>query len=267
MEIDLKQKGWTLQEAIQRAKPNDILLLEDKTYVEKIIVTTPYLTLVGKQNTKISYGDCATFSDENHKPLGTTKSATFSVKEEATHFQAQGIIFENSYIKNKSQSQNQAVAFKSESSYMHLKDCRFIGRQDTFYVDYGKMNLVENCEIEGDVDFIFGSADCLFRNCRIKAIALQNTSAYFTAPDTYQSNLNGLVFEDCSFSCEGQGDFYLGRPWFPTTSKEKVYPRITLIRCSIPERVHLFLKKMHSQDPTGYDFHIIDCQLSEEEFL
>ncbi len=265
MEFSLKGENVSLTEILKRANPNDIIYLDDKTYQEKITITTPNLTLIGSPNTKITYA-CSNgtiipdeLGGDGIKNYGTTGSATVIVKESAKGFKAIGITFENSFDRL-GQKNGQAVAFKSECSDLYLKDCSFISYQDTLYIDFGVNNVVEDCYICGDVDFIFGSADCRFKNCQIKALAGKGKEAYFTAPSTLASNKNGFSFEDCIFAKEDIKAF-LGRAWFPSIVKDKIYPRIKFINCVIPKDTTLALKQMHENDPTEYSFILENCKL------
>lgn len=265
MEYNLKCQNLSLTEVLKKVNPYDVIYLDDKTYQEKITITTPNLTLIGSKNTKIIYAASngtiipAHLGGDGVKNFGTTGSATVIVKESAKGFKAIGITFENSFDRL-GKKNGQAVAFKSECSDLYLKDCSFVSYQDTLYIDYGINNTVEDCFICGDVDFIFGSADCLFKNCQIKALAGKGPEAYFTAPSTFSSNKNGFIFDGCIFSKEDI-KAYLGRPWFPSIVKDKIYPRIKFMNCVIPKDVTLALKQMHDGDPTEYSFIIENCKL------
>lgn len=257
MIIDLKEKKLSLTEALKLAKDGDILILEDKTYEEKIRVTTPNITWVGSKNTKIVFGATAKdilpekWGGDGKKTYGTTGSATVLVAPEAIGFKAIGIIFENSF-KRDGRIEAQAVAFKSETSKIWLKNCTFISHQDTLYLDYGTENILEDCSIFGDIDFIFGSADCTFKNCKIHAVHDEKTIAYFTAPDTFRDNKYGFVFQKCKLSMDPHMEGYLGRPWYPSLAKKEVLPRVKFEDCIISHEIKLFLKQMHEGDPTNY---------------
>ena len=262
MEINLKKLNLSLAEALRIALPNDILLLDDITYNEKIVVYKPNITLKGSENTKIVFNDChaTKIRHSGGGCYGTTGSATFRVLEEANGFKAYNITFENNYVRDGNPN-GQAVAFKSECNNVHIKDCKFIGHQDTLYIDFGKNNLIEDCYICGDIEFIFGSADCTFKNCHIHAINDERNICYYTAPDTYISNEQGFVFEGCKFTHEENMDVYLGRPWYPGGAREEVYPRISFINSDIPEDVKLYLKRMHEKDVLKYNFKIENCKI------
>jgi pectin methylesterase-like acyl-CoA thioesterase len=87
-----------------------------------------------------------------------------------------------------------------------------IGWQDTLYAATGRQYF-EDCYIEGAVDFIFGNARAVFRDCEIRSLAPGYISAESrtTADGPY-----GFVFDHCTLSApDGVSKVYLGRPWRP----------------------------------------------------
>lgn len=247
MIIDLSKDKLSLAEAIFIAKPYDILLLDDKEYNEKIVIDKPYLTLIGKNNTIISYDDHAD-TIKDGKKLGTTGSTTFKILEDAIHTTLENITIKNNYKKQYFDcGGEQAVAFKSSASYTKIKNCKFISYQDTFYIDLGYMNLVMDSYIEGDVDFIFGSADCLFYNTIICAKSLIDKS-YYTAPSTITPNRYGLVFYKSKFIQQNNIKTDLGRAWYPKYPSP-VLPRLALIECELVGNINLEIIQMHEGNP------------------
>ncbi len=253
MILDLKDSNMTINEALFIAKPFDTIILDNKEYNEKIRVSIPNLTMIGQGDTIISWDDYSgklipiNDGGDGLKKYGTTTSATFTVLPEAINFKAEGIKFVNSHSLPDN-NHKQAVAFKSESSGLRINNCRFIGKQDTLYIDFGFNNEINNSYVEGDIDFIFGSADCSFNNCSFKALNLRG-GAYFTAPDTFIINDNGFVFKNCLFYAEEEFDVYLGRAWFPGGANQPVYPRMKLIDCEIKGNIKPYLIQMHDKDP------------------
>lgn len=268
MIVDLTNSNLLLQEAISLAKEGDVLLLENKTYYEKIYVKTKNITLIGKENTTIAFDAYhgaiipKSMGGDGIKEFGTTGSATFTVSQGADGFKAKNITFLN-YFKRNGRKNGQAVAFKSEINNLFIEDCKFISEQDTLYVDGGKKNMIKNCYIEGDVDFIFGSADCLFENCIILAKNVIG-KAYYTAPDTYVSNLYGFIFKNCIFKAEDNIELYLGRAWFPTGALEEVFPKEALIDCLFETDVVMDLIQMHYGNPRIYDLKIKNCKYKDK---
>lgn len=263
MLLDYRNSNESLKNILLKARPYDIILLADNVYFEQIKVAIPNLKMIGQKHTKICYDAShgtiipKEAGGDDIRVYGTTGSATFTVTKEATGFTAYHITFENSFDR-KGKQNGQAVAFKAECGNIELIDCGFIGFQDTLYMDGGSNNIILNCTIMGDVDFIFGSADCLFINCNIIARYLNGT-AYFLAPDTYESNKEGFVFKDCTFEAMPEVTAYLGRAWFPSGAKEPVYPRVSLFNCEFKGQVIFELLQMHPKDPRKYKVKLEAC--------
>ena len=76
---------------------------------------------------------------------------------------------------------------------------------------------VENCYIEGTVDFVFGDADAFFTGCELHMAGFAGRdTGYFTAANTKKGD-TGLVFYQCTLTVDesyGEGSTVsLGRPW------------------------------------------------------
>ena len=69
----------------------------------------------------------------------------------------------------------------------------------------------KDCLIRGDVDFIFGPYACWFEGC---ILHMNERGGWYTAANTPEENLHGLVFHRCRLTGEcAPGAAYLGRPW------------------------------------------------------
>ncbi|WP_138467186.1 pectinesterase family protein [Poseidonocella sp. HB161398] len=120
--------------------------------------------------------------------------------------------------------QHQAVALLSAGAdRLHATGLRLSSFQDTLYLQGPKHGTVraclEGCEIEGDVDFIFGQATAWFQGCTIRSRGSRAEMAWATAPATNIRAAYGFVFDDCDFAHDGSdralaGRFQLGRQWF-----------------------------------------------------
>lgn len=210
-----------------------VLLIAPGTYTEHVTVDKPWVSFQpmyrdgGEIVIEESYYSSNTFdADGNFIPqdeydVGTDKSGTVLLTSNATGFSASGITFKNSYNIDDhiaKDEQTPAVAFGSAADKVYLKDCRFIGRQDTLYLHgAGSRVQVEDCYIEGTVDFIFGDADAYFTNCDLyMAYFTEKDNGYFTAANTKKGNV-GFVFSQCNLEADPaygeDGDVSLGRPW------------------------------------------------------
>ena len=210
-----------------------VLLIAPGTYTEHVTVDKPWVSFQpmyrdgGEIVIEESYYSSNTFDEngtfipQDEYDVGTDQSGTVLLTANATGFSASGITFKNSYNiddHTAKDEQTPAVAFGSAADKVYLKDCRFIGRQDTLYLHgAGSRVQVEDCYIEGTVDFIFGDADAYFTNCDLyMAYFTGKDNGYFTAANTKKGNV-GFVFTQCTLEADPaygeDGDVSLGRPW------------------------------------------------------
>ncbi len=168
---------------------------------------------------------------------GTTNGSYWNatVVINANGFQAEGIIFENSfnqYISEKAANdvlvpqsgakepasaprtgltvgstavQNRAYVERAAALaiYDNCKDisfdfCKFIGRQDTLYGGRGAMVAFYNCSIYGAVDYIFGGMTAVFAKCYLvfNTSDVDSDAGYITAPQ--QSSGRGYLMYNCT---------------------------------------------------------------------
>lgn len=210
-----------------------VIMIAPGTYTEKVTVDKPWVSfqpfdgVEGDIIIEESYYSSNTFDangtlvPQDDYDLGTDQCGTVLLTANATGFSAEGITFQNSYnvVDHTGEGeQTPAVAFGSAADRVYLKDCRFIGRQDTLYLHgAGSRVQVENCYIEGTVDFVFGDADAYFTNCELHMAAFAGRdTGYFTAANTKKGD-TGLVFYQCTLTVDdsyGEGSTVsLGRPW------------------------------------------------------
>src|SRR5215510_3094227 len=146
---------------------------------------------------------------------GNTRLA-YSTLVNADDFRAENVTFENSFGVG-----SQAVALFVDAARATFQNCRFLGWQDTLFVN-GSRHYFLDCYIEGHVDFIFGTASAVFENCTIQSKGQGYVSAHYR---TSNEETTGFVFYHCRLTGENTGTgVYLGRPWRP-------YARVVFIDC------------------------------------
>lgn len=155
----------------------------------------------------------------------------------ASGFQADGIIFENSYnqyisakeaadtvvqwatgskglrpvtygdtsVQSKSFVERAAaIAITGDQSV--FTGCKFIGRQDTLYGGTGVKSLFEKCDILGGTDYIFGGITAVFYQCNLVMNtdnAVTSDVAYITAAQ--QSGGRGYLMYNCNITSTTPG--------------------------------------------------------------
>ena len=188
-----------------RADDPVFIRIKPGTYKEQIYVQREkrYFHLVGEdpKTTILTYDLHANMLDAAGKPLGTFR--TPSVTIDADDFTAEGLTFENS-----AGPVGQALAIRVDGDRAVFRNCRFIGNQDTIFLNRGRQYF-ERCYIEGTTDFIFGGATAFFDDCDIHCLK----SSYITAAATPDNEPFGFVFRNCRITAEPGVEMYLGRPW------------------------------------------------------
>ena len=110
---------------------------------------------------------------------------------------------------------NQDTLFCSPLPEQEREKDGFLGPR-TFAPRRPSVQYYQNCEIAGDIDFIFGGADALFEQCTLRTVNNHIPHSYVTAPSGPADGL-GFVFWDCDFCSDcPEGTVFLGRPWRPT---------------------------------------------------
>ena len=204
----------TIQQALDHVPENNnqrvVIQIKPGVYQEQIRVTKRYVTLLGEDahQTVITHRLSAL-------QAGNTRLA-FTAFVTGSNFRAESVTFENSFGVG-----SQAVALFIDAEDAIFENCRFLGWQDTLFVN-GSRHFFKDCYIEGHVDFIFGSAAAFFETCTIHS----KGEGYVTAQYRTSNDENtGFVFMNCRLTGKDTGKgVYLGRPWRP-------YARVVFIEC------------------------------------
>jgi len=214
----------TVQEAIdalpEYSREQKVIFIKKGVYKEVVHIpaTKPFVKLIGENRyeTVITYDNYAGKEKEGGGKYGTTGSSSVFIY--ADHVEAENLTFENSFDRTKVDTTGtQAVAVYTKGNRMTFKHVRFIGRQDTLFVNDGTQYFYQ-CYIEGDVDFIFGGARAVFEECQIHSAdrGSATNNGYVTAASTHIAKPFGLLLTNCRLTSDAAaGTVYLGRPWHP----------------------------------------------------
>jgi pectinesterase len=121
--------------------------------------------------------------------------------------------------------QHQAVAvLVAGADRVQIQDVILRSFQDTLYLQSPSKGTtvrtyLTGCDIEGDVDFIFGQSTAWFENCTIRSRGSRAAQTWALAPSTDIRTRYGFVFNACHFTHDGSalalaGEMRLGRQWF-----------------------------------------------------
>ncbi len=287
MEITVAKDGTgehdNIQSAVNIAKSGDIIRVKAGVYSERVEITKPGIFIIGEgaENTVLRYGMCAKMKTENGEKLGTFRSYTMLV---FTHdFTCRAMTIANTA--GFGSEVGQAVAVYAEGDRIAFEDCRLLGHQDTLFtgplppkeIEPGGFRgptefaerkqgrqLYKNCYIEGEVDFIFGSAAAYFEGCELFSLDRgEEINGFVTAASTPDGEKYGYVFDGCRFTSNcPDNTVYIGRPW-------REYAKTVLINCEIgghirAEGFHDWGKK-DAHDTVLYAVH--NCKRNKEEFI
>ncbi len=212
----------TVQQAVDHVPDNNtqrvVIQIKPGVYREQVRISAGkrYLTFRGDdpRRTTLTFRLSA-------QEAGNTRLA-FSTLVNADDFRAENITFENSFGTG-----SQAVALFVDADRAEFRNCRFLGWQDTLFVN-GAHHSFKDCYIEGHVDFIFGGASAVFENCTIHSKGAGYVTAHYRTSDDENT---GFVFVRSRLTGQNTGQgVYLGRPWRP-------YARVVFIECWLGEHI------------------------------
>ena len=271
LEINVSSDGsgdyTSIQSAIDAIPPHreypTTIYIQAGIYYEKLHIEKPYVRLIGDpdQPTIITYDDYARKTFPNGSLYHTFYSYTAFIGSD--DFSAEHISFINTA--GAGEQVGQALAIYVDSDRAVFRHCRFIGQQDTLFTGplppqpidrstFGgpregaprrkQRQYYKHCYIEGNIDFIFGSATAVFDQCEIFArkreLVSQDSAdpddspihGWLTAASTPEDVKYGYVFIDCQLTSDAPPhSFYLGRPW-------RNYAKVAWIRCDIGNHIH-----------------------------
>ena len=235
----------------QRSEPITIAIAAG-SYKEKLWIEKPHIHFAGEgaQKTIICYDDAAFHPLPNGEKRGTFRS--YSVFIGADDFSAEGLTFANTA--GRGDLVGQAPAAYVDADRAAFYDCRFLGYQDTLFtgplppapihpngfvgprehaIRRPVRQYYEGCYLEGDIDFLFGSATAVFQQCEIFSHYREdNPDGFITAASTPEGLPFGYVFHRCRFTGDAApGTVYLGRPW-------RNYAHVALLNCWMGPHIH-----------------------------
>ncbi|WP_168123108.1 pectinesterase family protein [Paenibacillus sp. HB172176] len=241
----------TIQAAVDAIPPNlserAMIRVRSGEYREKLFIDGKKLSLIGEgaEKTVIRWDDYALKAFLDGELYNTFHSYTAFIGGD--DFIAEGLSFVNAA--GPGHKVGQAVAAYVDGDRAVFRRCRFIASQDTLFTGplplypidrptFGgpreglprraSRQYYEDCYMEGDVDFIFGSATAVFHRCEIfsrrrltegdggQSVEAPETSVHgwLTAASTPEEAANGYVFLSCRLTGDAPPQsVFLGRPW------------------------------------------------------
>lgn len=221
-------KNTILEDLLAKLKDNDELFFKEGVYKLKLSLNLNNLKIIGEDKEKT----IITNNDHYHKIMNDYNECntfrTYTLE----------LLGDNNYLSNitientcDSKTYGQAVALAVYGD--HFKCCNSIikSEQDTLFtgplpadlkIRYqgflendvikagNSKQIYENTKIIGDVDFIFGCATALFKNCELICLGKRG---FLSAPSHPKELEYGYLFLNCDIKTENNAAFYLARPW------------------------------------------------------
>jgi pectinesterase len=185
-----------------------LILIKPGTYRERVVINEKktFVILRGEdkeiRRTLVTFNRYAGMPDPEApgNKLGPNGSETVAI-------QADNFIVENITFENSSGAVAPAVALRAMGDKQVFRNCRFLGWQDTLWVD-GKRAYFTDCYAEGRIDFVFGAGMAVFEKCHLHSV----DGGCVTASGAEPEKPFGLVFLKCKVTCAEDRTF-LGSPW------------------------------------------------------
>ncbi len=260
----------TVTEALQAIPYNEeaVIRIGKGVFREKIFCEKKNVTITGEGigETVIEYGDGAFDEMPDGTKRGTFRSYTFFLAGEKA-------VVKNLTIRNiagPGHKAGQAIALYADARRCYFENVSIEGYQDSLFMSplpekerqkngfMGPRYLLprditrqyyKNCQVIGDVDFIFGGADAVFDECQItcrnrrlqeececddrKTLDTERfINGYITAPSGCVGGA-GMIFRNCTVSGEDgcdKGSVFLGRPW-------RDEARVVFLNCTMDETI------------------------------
>jgi pectinesterase len=222
----------SVQEAVNAAPDSldtpYLIFVKNGSYEEQVVIpeTKPYLHLIGQDkeqtiihlklnvggkpdNTEEDFWKCSVHNPDS--PVHEYEGAVVVVK--APHFYTENISYINDYGVS-AQNGPQALAMKSHADCAAFNNCIFRSFQDTWMTTTkdNERHYVNNCWIEGAVDYLYGGGDVLVENSTFYNV---RSGSVIVAP-CHENARYGYVIRDCVVDGNEQaadGKLLLGRPW------------------------------------------------------
>ncbi len=144
--------------------------------------------------------------------IGTRASAV--VMAQCDDIQLVNLSIVNTLLDRVDGAAHQAVALYADGDRVQLERLRLISRQDTLWLSsrsapQGEAShisrvWVADCYLEGDVDYVFGSASAVFERVHFHTVSSRGAGeAFVLAPSTPYNLPVGFLVQQCRFTTDG----------------------------------------------------------------
>jgi pectinesterase len=239
------------------------IYLAEGVYRQKLVVRKNNLTIIGenREKTVISFNDYAKKPHSDGREFNTFRTFTVCVIGE-------NVTFNNFTIENSNtepEKVGQCVALSVNAKNFFAKGMTLRSTQDTLFtspfpddlvirysgltddptyydgfipkeqlcLEGNAVQLYEDCDIYGTVDYVFGCAEAYFKKCRFISLYEKRHFGYVAAPAHSLKQSEGYTFLDCDFVCGGaeKNSVYLARPW-------RDFGKCNFVNCRLGEHIN-----------------------------
>lgn len=215
----------TIQDAIDAAPSGRIapwlIFVKNGDYEELVTIpqNKPFIHLIGqdKEKTVVKYlinnggSTDVGYEYSTNNPASKTYGKQAVVQVNSTDFYTENITYLNRWGVEK-QSGPMDLAMSSRADRQAFNNCKFRSFQDTWYTDVRNANdrqYVNNCLIEGAVDFYYGAGNNYVENSTFR---LAREGSVIVAPSHQAGTKWGYVMVNNTIDGKG-GSNKLGRAW------------------------------------------------------
>ncbi|MBL9195291.1 MAG: immunoglobulin domain-containing protein [Opitutaceae bacterium] len=216
----------TVQGAIDFVPANNsqrvVITVRKGTYVEQVYVgaTRPLVTVRGEDRAQT----IITYPNNNNLNGSTRTRGVFTTA--ANDFTLETL----SIVNSTPQGGSQAEAFVCDGLRVTINRVNLRSRQDTLLCNTGT-TFITDSYIEGNTDFIWGTAAAYFQRCELKGLDTFGNDGYYTQVRNGQNQI-GFVFVDCALTGElTTPRYYLGR--IDPTTGNFPYSQCVWINCAM----------------------------------
>ncbi len=244
----------SINEVLKQCTKNDEIFLSNGVYNEKIIISIDGISLIGESKNGViiknkdffykimpDFNECNTFR-------------TYTVAVTSDNVKIKNLTIENSSIP--ADKYGQAVALHADGDNLLCDNVILKSEQDTLFTGPLPKDLIERhqgfltkeflkgrptkqiynqCDIMGNVDFIFGGATALFNECNIISLSRRpaNLPGYASAPSHSEDTIFGYLFYKCNFinRTQAKNTVYFSRPW-------RDYGTTAVINCKLDDHIN-----------------------------
>ncbi|MEN9636978.1 MAG: hypothetical protein RL077_5382 [Verrucomicrobiota bacterium] len=183
-----------------------VITVRKGTYNELVYIgaTRPFITVRGEDRAQTIVG----YQNNNNLNGTTATRAAFSIA-------AADSVLENITIRNPTpQGGSQAEAVFTGALRVMLNRVNLLSRQDTLLTNTGTAFITDSY-IEGNVDFMWGTAAAYYQRCELKALDSGTATAAFYTQIRNGATGFGAVYVDCKLTVAdgvvGRTTYFLGR--------------------------------------------------------